>query len=221
MTSAARREQLVRAATTILARGGLRGLTTRAVTAEAGASLASLHYAFDGVDSLLRAVLQHSLTVTRNELSRELPQGLPLDAAVRTCVAGIWRLVEANEELQTSQYELTLHFLRNASDDAGARQYRSYVQIIEDQIRFMTKVDDLPDQRMLMALCRRLAAILDGLILQHLVEPDPGRSRNDLRMLTDAVLHGLRDDQTSTDWVTIDAAGSVIPPSAVVLEPGP
>lgn len=48
-----RRAALIEAALRVIARDGLAAATTRAIAAEAGMSLASLHYAFTSRDELI------------------------------------------------------------------------------------------------------------------------------------------------------------------------
>lgn len=188
VTAADRREQLVVAATRVLVREGVRGLTTRAVTAEAGASLASLHYAFRSVDDLLAAVLVHSMGIFRARLSRNRPAGLLLAAAVAACLDALWDLVEADRDLQIVQYELTLHALRSGDPATAAAQYRDYVDCVEEYLSAATDPTQLPDADRLRVVARRITAVVDGLILQHLVEPDRSRSRADLAVLAAGAL---------------------------------
>jgi AcrR family transcriptional regulator len=55
---AQRREALIAAAIRVIAAEGMAGVTTRAVAAEAGMALASLHYVFGSRDALLEAVIE-------------------------------------------------------------------------------------------------------------------------------------------------------------------
>lgn len=57
MAVADRRRELVDAAVRVIARDGVAAATTRAVVAEAGMSLASLHYAFPSREHLIEAVI--------------------------------------------------------------------------------------------------------------------------------------------------------------------
>ncbi len=73
-----RRRALVDAAVRVIARDGVAGATTRAVVAEAGMSLASLHYAFPSRDHLLEAVIADVTAQERRAAEAGL---LPLDGA--------------------------------------------------------------------------------------------------------------------------------------------
>lgn len=52
-----RRQRLIEAAATVVARDGLSAATTRAIVAEAGMPLASFHYAFESHSALMRQVM--------------------------------------------------------------------------------------------------------------------------------------------------------------------
>ncbi|MBD3780628.1 TetR family transcriptional regulator [Cellulomonas sp. ES6] len=71
-----RRRALVDATVRVIARDGVAGATTRAVVAEAGMSLASLHYAFPSRDHLLEAVVADVTAQERRTAEAGL---LPLD----------------------------------------------------------------------------------------------------------------------------------------------
>lgn len=81
MAVAARRRALVEAAVRVIVRDGVAGATTRAIVAEAGMSLASLHYAFPSVDQLLEAVIAE-VTVQERRAAEQglLPAAPPTDA---------------------------------------------------------------------------------------------------------------------------------------------
>lgn len=177
-----RRRQLVEAAQRVLSRDGLRGLTTREVTAEAGSSLASLHYAFDSVDEMLENVLAATLATFREELLRDVPITDSLGDAIEDCLHRLWAVVVADRELQLQQYELTLHFVRRSGSALGAAQYRGYVSIVEDYLNAAVQ-GGVRNKPVVRSIARLMTAGVDGLILQHLVEPDEARSASDLALL--------------------------------------
>lgn len=67
---AARREELLDAAMTVVAAGGSSTLTHRAVAAAAQVSLASITYHFSSIDELRRLTFQRALTALEDELTR-------------------------------------------------------------------------------------------------------------------------------------------------------
>jgi AcrR family transcriptional regulator len=182
-----RRRQLIKAAQHVLARQGLRGLTTRAITAEAGSSLASLHYAFESVDELLADVLRASLGAFREQVLADVSPADSLSDAVDGCLQRLWAVVLADETLQVQQYELTLHLLRRRESHLGAAQYRGYVSIVEDYLLAALSPEAAANQQSLGDIARLIAASVDGLILQHLVEPDAARTGVDLGSLRAAI----------------------------------
>src|SRR3954454_19035233 len=62
-----RRQQLVEAAMTVIAREGVDGATTRRIADEAGAPLATLHYCFQAKENLLLAVFEHLAELVRSD----------------------------------------------------------------------------------------------------------------------------------------------------------
>ncbi|WP_157250331.1 TetR/AcrR family transcriptional regulator [Nonomuraea typhae] len=90
-----RRERLVAAGYRAMVRSGLEGARTRDIAAEAGITIATLHYYFPTKDDLVRAVLEH--TIRQQMLA---PLGLDTDwddglAALRTMLTGLIRHADA------------------------------------------------------------------------------------------------------------------------------
>ncbi|WP_223168076.1 TetR/AcrR family transcriptional regulator [Nonomuraea sp. SYSU D8015] len=90
-----RRQRLVEAGYRVMVRSGLAGARTRDVAAEAGITVATLHYYFPTKNDLVRAVLEH--TIRERMLA---PLRLDADwadgpAALRTMIDGLSRQAEA------------------------------------------------------------------------------------------------------------------------------
>jgi Tetracyclin repressor-like, C-terminal domain len=87
-------------------------------------------------------------------------------------------LVEEDAGLQTMQYELTLTALRGERSAALARrQYEQYVRVAEEVIDRACEASGERPRVPVSELARFLVAGLDGLIMQHLTDPDTARSR--------------------------------------------
>ena len=71
MSQVDRRQQLIDAAIRVLQRDGVGHVTTRAIAAEAGAPLASIHYTFGSKDEIVRAAFEQVIT----DLLAELEDG--------------------------------------------------------------------------------------------------------------------------------------------------
>lgn len=90
-----RRERLIAAGYRAMVRSGLEGARTRDIAAEAGITVATLHYYFPTKDDLVRAVLEHTIrqqTVAPLRLDADWDNGL---AALRTMLIGLSRQADA------------------------------------------------------------------------------------------------------------------------------
>lgn len=133
-----RRRELVDAAVRVIARDGVAAATTRAIVAEAGMSLASLHYAFPSREHLLEAVI---VEVTAQERRAAevglLPLAVGLDAGsaepprLEDVVAdGLQRYVDLlveRPEREQALFELALYAMRTPGQRAAlVAQYAVY-----------------------------------------------------------------------------------------------
>src|SRR3981081_3095040 len=89
-----RRQELIEAAFTVMARDGVAAASTRAITAEAGAPLSAFHYCFRSKQELL----QELITTVVNNLVREgqqvLEPGTNLHDALRDGMRRMWATAE-------------------------------------------------------------------------------------------------------------------------------
>lgn len=131
MAVEARRRALVEAAVRVIVRDGVAGATTRAIVAEAGMSLASLHYAFPSVDQLLEAVIAE-VTAQERRAAEEglLPVALPSDAPGSTepplledvIRGGLERYVDllaAHPDREQAMFELAAYAMRTPGQRAS------------------------------------------------------------------------------------------------------
>lgn len=188
--SAVRSKQAVAAARAVLLRDGVGGLTMRAVATEAGIPLGTLQYVFPSKQGLLRTVFEDIVAEIAELLrgSAELDAGL--EHAIRVGLRNFWaELVVNHHDLQLVQYELVTHALRTPGLEELPRwQYEQYIEIVANWLEWAaTKAKEetaIPFDR----LARVLVAGIDGLILQHVVNPDEDRSVEDLDALVDTVV---------------------------------
>lgn len=90
-----RQERLVAAGYRAMVRSGMAGARTRDIAAEAGITVATLHYYFPTKDDLVRAVLEHTIRermLGPLRLDADWQDGL---AALRTMLTGLQRQAEA------------------------------------------------------------------------------------------------------------------------------
>lgn len=165
--TASRHERLCQAAITVALREGLAGLTTRAVTEEAGMSPAMLHYQFNGKDGLLLAVLEYIHAEVYRQLADSVVEGCGVATALGRMTQRYWKHVQETPALQRVQYELALHALTLEGGSALAlAQYEGY---LDEVVAALQKAARRPVQA---AVLRDLAgaslALMDGIILQWL-----------------------------------------------------
>jgi AcrR family transcriptional regulator len=185
-----RREQLIAAARTALAREGVPKTSLRAVAAEAGVPLGTMQYVFPSKEKLLQAVIEDVVEEIAEVLkgSAELDQGLA--HAIRDGLRTFWSsLVTGHRGLQLMQYELTTYALRAVQQEHLARwQYERYCTVVAEWCQTAAhragETCAVPFGR----LSRVIVAGIDGLILQHVCDPNESRSREDLEAMADMVV---------------------------------
>lgn len=176
-----RRPQLVAAARSALAREGVARTSLRAVAAEAGVPLGTLQYVFASKEALLQAVIEDVV----DEIAAVLKESAELDKglahAIRHGLATFWTQLVADRNLQLMQYELVTYALRTPGQEQLARgQYERYGSIVaewsQQAAQHAGETCAVPFAR----LARVMVATIDGLILQHVCDPNPARSKEDL-----------------------------------------
>jgi AcrR family transcriptional regulator len=194
-----RRVQIVEAAIELISREGLAAASTRQIAAEAGVSLSTLHYCFGTKEALIDAVIEAIVAQIGDVAATAIPADAGLAVAIDSAVHAFWGLVENTPGLQTMQYELTLSALRGNRDLARA-QYEEYVGVAEQIFRRAAKNSGERPAVPVRDLARFVVAGLDGLILQHLSDPDVRRSRKQVCHLVRAAvqLAGISDHRRRT-----------------------
>ena len=187
LPAAERREQIVAAAIEVISREGLAAASTRAIAAEAEVSLSTLHYCFGSKDALTDAVLEAIVAEIVDVAGTAVRTDHGLADAIEASVNAFWRLVEETPGLQTMQYELTLSALRSGGSLARA-QYDEYVAVAERVFSQAARASGERPAVPVRDLARFVVAGLDGLILQHLSDPDVRRSRRQVRLLVRAAV---------------------------------
>lgn len=188
--AAEREEQIIEAAVQVLSTVGVPGTTLRAVAAEAGIPLGTLHYVFPTKDQMLRAVISRVI----DDVLRAVRAGLELDQgvehAIRHGINRFWTtLVEGNVGLQIMQYELAMYSVR--SEDAGSLaqlQYERYTSLVAE---FCEQAAKAAGERCAVdfdTLGRLALALVDGLIVQFITSSDSDRANRDLGRAVDMVV---------------------------------
>ncbi|WP_433677690.1 TetR/AcrR family transcriptional regulator [Nocardia sp. CA-119907] len=185
-----RRQQMLTAARAALARNGVARTSMRAVAAEAGVPLGTLQYVFPTKEQLLRAVIGDVVDEIAAVLegAAELEKGL--DHAIRRGLTSFWEMLVVDQtNLQIMQYELTTYALREPGHASLARwQYERYSSIVaqwcQQAAHNAGETCAVPFGR----LARVIVACMDGLIMQHVCDPNEVRSREDLETTLDMLV---------------------------------
>ncbi|MHB9856289.1 TetR/AcrR family transcriptional regulator [Streptomyces krungchingensis] len=157
------REALLNAAVRVVARGGLRKLTYRAVAEEAGVTHGLVVHHFGSRDALIEATLAHTIRTSLTTSALEPGTGKVADFA-----AGVSEMVTADPDLQAFQYELLLEARRRPELLVPLRElYDEYFDATQRELSRMLPAG--ADE----ALTRLVFAALDGLVLHQLVLGEP------------------------------------------------
>ncbi|MFI1534846.1 TetR/AcrR family transcriptional regulator [Streptomyces anandii] len=153
------REALLDAAVRVVARGGLRRLTYRAVAEEAGVTHGLVVHHFGSRDALIEEAVTHAIRSSLNSSALDPGTGRPADFA-----RGLADMVDNGPDLQAFQYELLLEARRRPE---LLRHLRAlYEEYFEATRRDLTRMLPAPADR---GLTRLVFAALEGLVLHQLV----------------------------------------------------
>ena len=178
------------AARRVLERDGVTGMTLRAVSAEAGVPLGTLHYAFASKDLMIRAVIE-DLTAEIATVLRNADTGSGLEHAIRQGMETYWiKVVEGKPELPLMQHELFIFALRTPGmENLGRWQMENYSRVVaawcQEAASKAGEICSVPFD----ALARVIVASNIGIVLQYIADPDPARSRRDLQAVIDLMVH--------------------------------
>jgi AcrR family transcriptional regulator len=195
ISASERRQLLFAAAGRVLARDGLSALSTRAVVAEAGMSLASFHYVYASREELLVDIVD---SVVKGERDAGLA-GLLGDAssprdAVRGALAAYLDLVRADPGREQGMFELTQHTLRTpALAQLAAEQYKRYHEVATELLDHVADRFGGSWDTPTADLARFVVSLTDGLTLAWLADRDDAASQRLIGLATDAVLAHLED----------------------------
>ncbi len=124
MTAPTRPELVADAAVTVLARGGLRGLTHRAVDAEAGLPAGSTSNCFRSRTALLEAVVVRLEELDRAAITAGPPPDLTSAPALAAYLTGNVRLMTSRRHVRTTRARLVLLLDETAGPAMEAGHHR-------------------------------------------------------------------------------------------------
>ncbi|CAL9624422.1 HTH-type transcriptional regulator BetI [Streptomyces sp. enrichment culture] len=168
------REALLDAAVRVVARGGLRKLTYRAVAEEAGVTHGLVVHHFGSRDALIEAALTRAVRTSASTSVLEPGSGDVADFA-----SGLADMVTREPAVQAFQYELMLESRRRPELLPQIRTlYNEYFEATERELSRILPEDATP------ALTWLVFSALEGLVLLQLVLDEPD--------VTEAALEELR-----------------------------
>ncbi|MDX2910647.1 TetR/AcrR family transcriptional regulator [Streptomyces griseiscabiei] len=195
------REALLNAAVHVVARGGLRKLTYRAVAEQAGVTHGLVVHHFGSRDALIEEALAHTIRTSLDTSSLEPGTGRVADFSV-----GLSEMVTADPDTQAFQYELLLESRRRPELLPQIRElYDEYFDAARRELGRMLPAG--ADQ----ALTRLVFAALDGLVLHQLVFDEPevtDRAVEELRTLL-RLLHANGDARRDDEADAVGDADAV------------
>ncbi|MDK0524268.1 TetR family transcriptional regulator [Streptomyces sp. ML-6] len=153
------RVALLDAAVRVVARGGLRKLTYRAVAQEAGVTHGLVVHHFGSRDALIEQAVTHAIRSSLHSSALDGGTGRPADFA-----AGLPDMVDSGPELQAFQYELLLEARRRPELLSHLRNL--YEEYFEATRRELDRILPGPVSR---GTSRLAFAALEGLVLHQLV----------------------------------------------------
>jgi AcrR family transcriptional regulator len=164
--------RVVDAAIRVIAERGLAAASVQDIADAAKMSKGAVHYHFDSKDELLERVLARSCEVVEARVRAAFEEpGTPMDR-VRRAVLEMWRL--RRDPAPEFQVLSELHVMARQNERmraAMAAAYRrSRDQIVEVGFKRLLELGLRP-RVSLAVIPRLLIAALDGLALQHLIEP--------------------------------------------------
>jgi len=195
MSSALRTEQLIAATIAVIRRQGLDGVTSRAVAAEAGAPLASIHYTFGSVDDMVLAAVAQLIDDVGDEFTRNIDASDGFEVCIPLFMKGIGRL------LDDDRYAVLLTELQPGSDPRIAALERRYYEFGR---RFIDGISLASQQRPAVPTAqaaRLVMAAVDGVIVQFQHSRDLKAAKADLtafgEMLTLAIAPKLSQPRSN------------------------
>ena len=213
-----RRGELVLSAIRAFAREGVPHATTRAIAAEAGVNIATLHYHFGGKEQLVAAVMEAVSRQHADIVRAAVPTDAGLEDGLVLGLTKMWPYLRATEALQLLQYELTMSALRHDDPVVGhemaAAQYDAYFDTTRELI---TEILEHSGQTVALAIDELAAFVvsgLDGVILLSLVNPE--RAERQLELFVASVI-ALADAQPPMRTIATIRAGRVDRPTRRVV----
>ena len=166
-----RRQNLIDAAFTVMARDGVAAASTRAITAEANAPLSAFHYCFRTKQELLQELTTTVVSGMVAEARQVLHPGADLRDALRDGMRGLWTTAARRPDQQLVMYELTCLSLRDpALAGLGKWQYECYFQAAAQFLEDLAAAAGTQWRLPIPVASRMFVTFIDGVILGWLAD---------------------------------------------------
>jgi AcrR family transcriptional regulator len=183
-----RRAALIQAALRVIAADGVAAATTRAITAEAGMSLASFHYAFRSRDELIAELIPYVVEHESLAAAETLTPGHDLRETIKRGLRGFLDLVAADPAREQAMFELSLYALRTEGlHEAAKAQYANYYKAAEGLVQAAAQLTGRSWSRPADEIARFVVTLTDGLTLGWLVHRDREATQPLLDFAADAI----------------------------------
>ena len=169
--AAERRNALAQAALRVIAAQGVAAATTRAIAAEAGMSLASVHYAFSSREELIAFTVRSQVQAALGALAADTGAG-DLEGVIRAALRGYLAHIASDPGRELAMFELAHYALRNGRDEDARGQYEANYAAAAEVLNAVavhmgiTWTPPTPD------MARIVITLTDGLSLGWLADRD-------------------------------------------------
>ncbi|PRY08822.1 TetR/AcrR family transcriptional regulator [Kineococcus rhizosphaerae] len=177
-----RRKEFVTAAVKVIAEKGIEGATTRRIAAEAGASLATLHYCYDSKEELFHDIFENMANAVRDSVWHVAP-GCGLGRAAATLLRQLMGWYLSEETYARAQSEVFYWGIRQ-HPEAGMKYYSAFFEVVEEHLIRGLRDDD--DRNLVPILTHMVFAAADGLLPQWLAHGDPTATAVDIDTFAEA-----------------------------------
>lgn len=162
-----RREQLIAAAKKVIAERGIAGATTRAIAAEAGSPVATLHCCFGTKEELFEAVSHNFGDVGLERAMSSVTPGMGLIAASRAVLQSTAQYISGNLTGELTEFEFYAWALRNGRSEITKRVYGKWIDGIANALESGRRSDEADTD--VEAIARMIITFWDGYGLQDLM----------------------------------------------------
>ena len=178
------REQLLDAARRLLVERGSAHITARDLVAESGTNLASIGYHFGSKDALINAAIEAAFDDWADHLAALVmsdPDATPVERGMATWLTALETLPERKPILQAFVDCVAQAQRVPALQAQLAEHYNKARTRVADLVALSVGEDTRPGDPRCRAIATFVIAVLDGLTLQWLIDPEHSPSSDELR----------------------------------------